>query len=162
VAHAYGPHSHYDVILTMMSFATKLATPNVTDVQTYGHLTAFNIKITMGKVKDRVASKELRDRLQIDDVILVLQQNRLRWYVLREEDADWVKKCMEYELEGSRPRGRPKRTWTEVVQKDCQAHKLNREDAMDALQTFPGQSLSRTDISWQDTYRTRRFQDKLY
>jgi len=40
-------------------------------------------------------------------------------------------KCMEYEVEGSRPRGRPKRTWREVVQKDCQARNLNREDAMD-------------------------------
>jgi len=38
---------------------------------------------------------------------------------------------MEYEVEGSRPRGRPKRTRTEVVQKDCQAHNLNREDDMD-------------------------------
>jgi len=34
-------------------------------------------------------------------------------------------------VEDARPRGRPKRTWTEVVQKDCQACKLNREDAMD-------------------------------
>jgi len=42
-----------------------------------------------------------------------------------------VKKCMEYEVEGSRPRGRPKRTWKEVVQKDCQARNLNKEDAMD-------------------------------
>jgi len=38
---------------------------------------------------------------------------------------------MEYEVEGSRPRGRPKRKWGEVVQKVCQAHNLNREDAMD-------------------------------
>jgi len=38
---------------------------------------------------------------------------------------------MEYEVEGSRRKGRPKKTWTEVVQKDCHAHKLNREDAMD-------------------------------
>jgi len=50
---------------------------------------------------------------------------------LRKEDTDWVKKCMEYEVKGSRPRGRPKRTWREVVQKDCQARKLNKEDAMD-------------------------------
>jgi len=64
---------------------------------------------------------------------LVLQQNRLRWYghVLRKEDDDWVKKCMEYEVEGSRPRGRPNRTWTEVVREDCQARKLNKDDAMD-------------------------------
>jgi len=30
-------------------------------------------------------------------------------------DDDWVKKCMEYEVEGPRPRERPKRTWREVV-----------------------------------------------
>jgi len=38
---------------------------------------------------------------------------------------------MEYEVEGPRPRGRPKRTWREVVREDCQARKLNKEDAMD-------------------------------
>ena len=43
----------------------------------------------------------------------------------------WVKKCMEYEVEGPRPRGRPKRTWTEVVREDCQARKMNKEDAID-------------------------------
>jgi len=65
-------------ILIMTSFATELATPSVADVQTYGHLTAFNIriKITMGdiKVKDRLASKELIQRLGIDDIILVPQR----------------------------------------------------------------------------------------
>jgi len=42
------------------------------------------------KVKDRVPSKELRERLGIHDIILTLQQNRLRWYghVLRKEDTD--------------------------------------------------------------------------
>jgi len=54
---------------------------------------------------------------------LVLQQNRLRWYghVLRKDDDDWVKKCMEHEAEGSRLRGRPNKNWK----------KLNREDTMD-------------------------------
>jgi len=52
--------------------------------------------------------------------------------VLRKED-DWVKKCMDYEVEGPRHRGRPKRTWKEVVQNDCQACKLNKEDAMDSV-----------------------------
>jgi len=52
------------------------------------------------KLKDRFSSKELKERLGIDDIALVLQQNRLRWYghVLRKEDNDWVKKCIEYEL----------------------------------------------------------------
>jgi len=38
---------------------------------------------------------------------------------------------MEYEVERARPRGRPKKTWTEIVEKDCQVHELNRQDAMD-------------------------------
>jgi len=37
----------------------------------------------------------------------------------------------EYEVEGSRPRGRSKKIWREVVEKDCQARKLNKEDAVD-------------------------------
>jgi len=84
------------------------------------------------KVKDRVPSKELRERLGIDDIILILQQNKLQWYEhVLQKDTDWVKKCIKYEVEGSRPRGRPKRTWREVVQKNCQACNLNREDAID-------------------------------
>jgi len=62
--------------------------------------------------------------------ISVLEQNRLRWYglVLHNEDNDWVKKCKEYEMEGARP----KKIWREIVEKDCQARKLNGEDAMDS------------------------------
>ena len=45
-----------------------------------------------------------------------------------------MKKCMEHEVGGSRPRERPKKTWKEVVREDCQARKLNKEDAMDRLQ----------------------------
>ena len=69
----------------------------------------------------------------IDDIALVLLQNSLHWYghLLRKEDNDWVKKCMEFEVEGPRPRGRPKRTWKEVVKEDRQARKLNTEDAVD-------------------------------
>jgi len=57
------------------------------------------------KLKDRFPSKELRERLGIDDIALVSQQNRLRWYghVLRKEDDDCVKKCIVYEVEGPRP-----------------------------------------------------------
>jgi len=48
------------------------------------------------KLKDRVPNKELRERLEIGDIILILQQNRLWWYghVLRRNM--WVKKCMVY------------------------------------------------------------------
>jgi len=63
---------------------------------------------------------------------LITTVNIINWYghVLR-KDNEWVKKCMEYEAEGPRPGGRLKRTWTEVVEKDCQTCKLNKEDATD-------------------------------
>jgi len=44
----------------------------------------------------------------------------------------WLgEKIMEYEVEGPRPRGRPKRTWRKVVREDWQARKMNKEDATD-------------------------------
>ena len=82
------------------------------------------------KLKDRVSNKELRERLGIVDITSLLQQHRLRWYghVLRKDDNDWVKKCND--VVGSRPRGRPKRTRLEVVQRDCQVRGLSKDDAM--------------------------------
>ena len=53
-------------------------------------------------------SLTVRGRLELEDIISVLQRNRLRWHghLLRKEDNDWVKKCMDYKVEGTRPRGR--------------------------------------------------------
>jgi len=72
-----------------------------------------------------------RERLGLDDIISVLQQYRLRWceHVLR-RDCDQVKKLMEYEVLSATRRGRPKKTWREIVWKDCKARKLHREDAL--------------------------------
>jgi len=42
--------------------------------------------------------------------------------VLRKENDDWVKKCMDYEADVPRKRVIPKTTWKAVVEKDSQAH----------------------------------------
>ena len=68
------------------------------------------------KLKDRFPSKELRERLGIDDSIgITTEQAVMVWAYVVKKDDDWVKKCMEYEVEGSRPRERLNRTWTDVV-----------------------------------------------
>ena len=74
-------------------------------------------EMRMVRCNVKVKSEELRERLGVDVIILILQQNRLRWHghVLRKEDTDWVKKCMEYEVEGSRPRGRRKRLCKKIA-----------------------------------------------
>jgi len=70
------------------------------------------VRLTCGvRLSDKVACEELRNRLGLEDVT-VLQCSRLRWYsrVLRKDDSEWVKKCMDFMVEGVRPRDRPKRT----------------------------------------------------
>jgi len=54
------------------------------------------------ELSDKVACEELRDRLGLEDVVKVLQRNRLRWFghVLRKDDSEWVKKCMDFVVEG--------------------------------------------------------------
>ena len=39
------------------------------------------------------------------------------WACVAKKDNDWLKKCMEYEEEGARLRGRPKKTWREDCEK---------------------------------------------
>jgi len=34
-------------------------------------------------------------------------------------------------VEGVRPRGRPKKTWSEVIEKDCPSQQVCNEDAVD-------------------------------
>jgi len=68
----------------------------------------------------------LRHRLGLNDVISLLA-----CVAMQKEDNDWIKKGLEHEVEGSRPRGRPKKTWREMGGKDCRAHKLNKKDATD-------------------------------
>ena len=38
---------------------------------------------------------------------------------------------LQLSVEDARPRGRPKKTWREIVEKDCKVCGLSREDAMD-------------------------------
>ena len=58
---------------------------------------------------------------------------RLRWYghVMRKGGEDWVKKCMEYRVEGRRPVGRPRKTWLESVEADMAELEIDKEDVHD-------------------------------
>jgi len=81
------------------------------------------------KVTDRVTCDELRERLGVDDilVITVLQRHMLRWHVhvLKKYENGWVKTCLGYEVEGVRPRGSPKKTW-----ELCYRKKLSKQTNM--------------------------------
>jgi hypothetical protein len=84
-------------------------------------------------LRDKLTSAELREKMGVKAIGVVVRRNRLRWFghVERKENADWVRKCMEMEVPGTRPRGRPRKTWMEVVQGDMRIMGLIRADAQD-------------------------------
>jgi len=43
---------------------------------------------------------------------------------------------MDYEVEAIRSGERPKKTWTEDVEKDCQIQQLHKKDAMDCSKWY--------------------------
>lgn len=84
-------------------------------------------------LKDRITSVELREQIGIVAVGVVVRRNRLRWFghVERKEEEDWVKRCTVFEVEGIGLKGRPRKTWGEVVRRDMQRLGLDRRDALD-------------------------------
>ena len=86
------------------------------------------------KLIDRVSNKDLRDRLGLENLQSVLRKRRLRWFghVERREE-EWVKKCTELKVAGKVGRGRSKKTWKEVLEKDMKLAGLRRQDAMDRV-----------------------------
>jgi hypothetical protein len=83
--------------------------------------------------KDKKNSVDLLKEIGLVDVKDVVRRSRLRWFghVIRKEDNDWVKLCMSRDVEGSRHRGRPKKTWKENVEKDMKSLNLKENDALD-------------------------------
>ena len=54
----------------------------------------------------------------VEPITTFIRSGRLRW----------VKKCMEYRVEGRRPVGRPRKTWLEIVEADMAELEIDKED----------------------------------
>ena len=63
------------------------------------------------RTKEKEHSIE-RGLLGLEPVSLVIKRRRLRWFghMERKDDTDWIKHCTVMELEGSKRRGRLRKT----------------------------------------------------
>ena len=63
----------------------------------------------------------------------VIRMGRLRWFghMRRREESSWVRRCMDMEIEGRNPKGRPKLTWRQVVRQDLELMGMEEEEAED-------------------------------
>ena len=80
-------------------------------------------------LKDRKSSDELRSRLAIHRIRDVIQARRLRWFghLERMEGDNCVSKCRDLVVPGTKPRGRPRKTWQEVIRTDMRQKNLRPE-----------------------------------
>ena len=80
--------------------------------------------------EDRVITEKVRRRCGVKDIMDVLKRNRLRWYghVTRRDNDHVLSKATEMEVEGVRPRGRPKKTWKRCVEQDLRERNIGEEN----------------------------------
>ncbi|PIO63301.1 hypothetical protein TELCIR_15099, partial [Teladorsagia circumcincta] len=68
-------------------------------------------------------NEDVRAVMQTAPVQLKMREQRLRWYghVLRRPQDHPIRTAMEFEVEGKRPRGAPKKRWRDVIKKDLRS-----------------------------------------
>ena len=71
-------------------------------------------------LKGRLMNEEIRKRCAVTAVVEKLRKTRLRWFgrVMRRDKEEAVRIALETELEKSRARGRPRRTWRDCITSD--------------------------------------------
>ena len=72
------------------------------------------------KLNERKKSEGLRELVGLEPVSLMIKKSRFR-HVVRKDDNDWVKRCITWEVEGIRQRGRPKKTWWDRAKNDMES-----------------------------------------
>ena len=83
-------------------------------------------------LKDRKRSEDLCIFLGINCVADVVRRGRMRWFGHLEHKSvdDWVSACRRLVVEGTRGRGRSRKTWEQCVRDDMKLLGLNPEWAI--------------------------------
>ena len=83
---------------------------------------------------NRENSRDLLERLGlVDDIAVGVKKARIRWFghVFRRDVDVGVKRAFLYKLDDKVGRGRPRRTWHEVVRNDMRDLNICERDALD-------------------------------
>ena len=82
---------------------------------------------------DMVCSEEVANRCGLAEIQVRMRQRRLQWFghVRREKEGGGLRMVEEMIVPGAMPRGRPRRTWRETVERDMKSLGIKEELAMD-------------------------------
>ena len=86
------------------------------------------------RLKDHISSDSLLRKLGINNIQTLLRYNRLRWFghVVRNDGC--INNITEFEVDGQRGRGRPKKTWKDAINNDLRHWKLSRADPANRIE----------------------------
>ena len=85
-------------------------------------------------LKKHLSNEALRVRLGIvcaSDLVNVADLGGFDHVLSGRDDQQWVKKCMDFKVDGSAGRGRPRKSWLECVNDDMKKFDLKGEMVRD-------------------------------
>ena len=121
-------HIYSTYIRTVLLYASECWAPNICDIQRLRRSDRAMIRwICNVRLEDRISSESLLQKLGIVDLETLLRYNRLRWYGHVTRSENMIKNVTELVVEGQRPRGRPRKTWSDFVTDDCRQWKMTSD-----------------------------------
>ena len=79
------------------------------------------------RVADRTPMNSLYERLGIPSLESLLRCGRLRWYGHISHSSSWISKCTDFIVPGKLMKGRPRKTWQDVINDDMKAYELSKD-----------------------------------
>ena len=89
--------------------------------------------LTGVSLRDRVSSAEVARRCGLREILEVVRVRRLQWFghVQRRRDDEALSVVRNWQVEGRRPRGRPKKTWMKMIEEDLRVMEITEDLAYD-------------------------------
>ena len=98
------------------------------------------------KNSDNIFTAELIQKLDISDLEAVISSSRrIKWFGHIKRGDTWTARVSALGIDGQTPRGRPRKTWAEVIQSDLREYGLIASHVLDRTQ-------------WKGTVRTTTMQ----
>ena len=91
-------------VQSVMMYGSETWAMKVEDMQKLKRMEASMMRqMCSVSLKKHLSNEALRGRLGIDCISDLVRRSRLRWlgHVERKDDQQWVKKCMDFEVDGS-------------------------------------------------------------
>ena len=81
---------------------------------------------------ERRTNQTIRTAFGVQPISLVVRQHRLRWLGhIERRNMEKLTQICRAKVEGTKPVGRPKTTWNQVIERDMRELSLRRQDAQD-------------------------------